>query len=72
MDEQPYFELKILNSLNQVIACGQQHYTAASNIPGFISAGHDVWYKPWTTVGIRLADYVGQPVTVIVTNADCS
>jgi len=72
VDEQPYFELKILNSLNQVIACGQQHYTAASNIPGFISAGHDVWYKPWTTVGIRLADYVGQPVTVIVTNADCS
>ncbi|HPZ35715.1 MAG TPA: hypothetical protein PL038_00715, partial [Bacteroidales bacterium] len=72
VDEQPYFELKILNSLNQVIACGQQHYTAASNIPGFIYAGNDVWYKPWTTVGIRLADYVGQPVTVIVTNADCS
>jgi len=71
-DEQPYFELKILNSQNQVIPCGQQHYTAASDIPGFVSAGNDVWYKPWTTVGIRLADYIGQPVTVIVTNADCS
>jgi gliding motility-associated-like protein len=71
-EDQPYFELKILNSLNQVIACGQQHYTAASNIPGFLNAGGNVWYKPWTTVGIRLADYVGQPVTVIVTNADCS
>ncbi|HXK91410.1 MAG TPA: hypothetical protein PLA75_04980, partial [Bacteroidales bacterium] len=70
--QQPYFELKILNSQNQVIHCGQQHYTAASNIPGFIYAGNDVWYKPWTTVGIRLADYVGQPVTVVVTNADCS
>ncbi|MFY9125035.1 MAG: PKD domain-containing protein, partial [Bacteroidales bacterium] len=45
---------------------------AASNIPGFINAGGMVWYKPWTTVGIRLANYVGQPVTVIVTNADCS
>ncbi|MDI6833785.1 MAG: PKD domain-containing protein, partial [Bacteroidales bacterium] len=70
--QQPYFELKILNSQNQVIACGQQHYTAASNIPGFMHAGNNVWYKPWATVGIRLADYVGQPVTVIVTNADCS
>ncbi|MGB4604426.1 MAG: hypothetical protein WBI08_08385, partial [Bacteroidales bacterium] len=69
---QPYFELKILNSQNQVIHCGQQHYTAASNIPGFMHAGNNVWYKPWTTVGIKLADYVGQPVTVIVTNADCS
>jgi len=72
VDEQPYFELQILNSQNQVIACGQQHYTAASDIPGFISAGNDVWYKPWATVGIRLANYIGQPVTVIVTNADCS
>ena len=72
VDEQPYFQLQILNSQNQVITCGQQHYTAASNIPGFIYAGNDVWYKPWTTVGIKLAAYVGQPVTVIVTNADCS
>ncbi|MDD3755500.1 MAG: PKD domain-containing protein, partial [Bacteroidales bacterium] len=71
-NEQPYFELQILNSQNQIISCGQQHYTAASNIPGFINAGGMVWYKPWTTVGIRLANYVGQPVTVIVTNADCS
>lgn len=27
-NEQPYFELQILNSQNQIISCGQQHYTA--------------------------------------------
>ncbi|MCX7954831.1 MAG: PKD domain-containing protein [Bacteroidales bacterium] len=70
--EQPYFEMTVLDQNNQVIPCGLQHYTAASNLPGFFECGPDIWCKNWTTVGINLSNYVGQVVTIIATNADCS
>lgn len=69
--DQPYFELKILDNNGNVIPCSYQHYVAQSNIPGFSNVGN-VWYKPWTTQGVNLTQYVGQVITVIVTSADCS
>lgn len=73
-DEQPYFEMKILDQNGHIIPCGHQHYTAAPNIPGFYNGtgGVGVRCKDWTTVGINLSNYVGQVVTIIATTADCS
>ncbi len=71
LSDQPYFELKILDNNGNIIPCSHQHYVAQSNIPGFIRVGN-VWYKPWTTQGVNLTQYIGQLVTVIVTSADCS
>jgi len=70
--EQPYFEVKILDNNGQVLPCSYQRYIASANIPGFSHVGNNIWYKPWTTQGVNLTNYVGQIITVIVTSADCS
>ncbi len=71
LSAQPYFELKIIDNNGNVLPCSYQRYVAQSNIPGFSNVGN-VWYKPWTTQGVNLTQYVGQMITVIVTAADCS
>jgi PKD repeat protein len=45
---------------------------AGPSDPGQPPNGMDVVYKPWTTVGINLKGYVGQTLTVVITNVDCA
>jgi len=82
---QPYFDFVILDQNGDTIPCSFQHYTAGPGLPGFnvsnksnsacasFSGGFsDVYYSPWTLVGVNLGSYIGQSVTVICTTADCS
>jgi gliding motility-associated-like protein len=83
--EVPYAEIYILAG-NNIVPCSHQKYTGdttgtGTNVqPGFYAArctgpqtnGQDVVYKPWTTVGINLNGYVGQTLTVVITNVDCA
>ncbi|MBI4946364.1 MAG: gliding motility-associated C-terminal domain-containing protein [Bacteroidetes bacterium] len=75
---QPFVSLCIYDSSgNSIGTCGCFTYTAGPNMPGFYTANRVVnsgsipYYKPWTIVGINLAPYLGQTLTVKITNADC-
>lgn len=76
--DQPRFEIKILNSSNQVIdpVCGQYAVVSDSNIPGFQSCNTPlstvpIRYKNWTTVGLDLSPYIGQSITIEFATGDC-
>ena len=70
-EEQPYFDVLIVDAQGNPIQCGYRHYVAGPNLPGFGTIGN-VRYKSWTTQGINLINYVGQVISIIVTSADCS
>ncbi len=73
--ERPYAEFVMLNPAGDTIPCAFFHYEGAepngAAIPGFYQGTCGAKYKPWTTVGVNLSGYVGQTVTLIITNADC-
>jgi gliding motility-associated-like protein len=85
--EQPFFDFWILDKNGDTIPCSKQHYIAGPGLPGFnlsnlsnpacnnisvINGPSPVYYSPWTLVGVHLSSYIGQPVTVVCTTADCS
>ena len=80
-----YAEIYILDQNKNVVPCSYHRYTGDSTAvnavpPGFYAAacagpagnGNDVIYKPWAIDGINLAKYVGQTLTVVLINVDCS
>ena len=73
--ERPFAEFVMLNPAGDTIPCAFFHYEAAEPngqaLPGFYQGTCGAKYKPWTTVGVNLSGYVGQTVTLIITNADC-
>lgn len=72
--DQPFFEFYMLDMNGDTVPCSHQRYIAAPTIPGFFTstACSGVKYKPWSLVGINLAAFVGQPVTLFAVNADCN
>lgn len=77
--DQPFVDLCIYDQSGNPVPCGCFRYTAGPSIPGFFNisnsgcgfAGADQ-YKPWTFVGVNLANYIGQTVNVVITNVDCA
>ena len=73
--ERPYAEFVMLNPAGDTIPCAFFHYEASepngNSLPGFYQGTCGAKYKPWTTVGVNLSSYVGQTVTLVITNADC-
>ncbi len=73
--ERPYAEFVMLNPAGDTIPCAFFHYEASepngNSLPGFYQGTCGAKYKPWTTVGVNLSLYVGQTVTLIITNVDC-
>jgi len=77
--DQPFVELCIYDQSGNAIPCGCFRYTGGPSIPGFytVSGASCGWagtdqYKPWSFVGVNLANYVGQTVNVVITNVDCA
>ena len=79
----PFAEIYMLDQNGDTVECSHQKYmgdTAGQTIPtpGLYPStctgggGKDAAYKPWTTVGVNLAKYVGQTITINIVNADCS
>lgn len=73
--DQPRFQVKVLNSLGQLIdpTCGQYTVVAAAGLAGFqtCSTSGDVRYRDWTTVGLNLSSYIGQTLTIEFETGDC-
>ncbi|MEZ5174118.1 MAG: hypothetical protein R2850_11580 [Bacteroidia bacterium] len=53
-------------------SCFEYSVTASSNIPGFMPADDEVWYRDWTPLAVDLADYIGQTVTIRLETRDCN
>ena len=77
-DNQPYVEFSILDANGVPIPCAEQRYLGGANAPGFYEVNGQACavmgdlYKPWTLVGVNLSAYVGQTLTVVITNVGCS
>ncbi|MFM9051187.1 MAG: PKD domain-containing protein [Bacteroidota bacterium] len=74
VSDQPYVSLCIQDQSGNPIPCGCFRYTGGPNLPGFFLAQCDnaTYYKPWSIVGVDLAAYIGQVVTVNIENVDCN
>jgi gliding motility-associated-like protein len=74
INDQPKFEIEMLDSNGVQIPCTYYNVAAGQNIPGFVSSPNcaNVVYKPWTNVSVDLASYIGQNVTIRFTTFDCS
>ena len=71
--EQPFVSLCIKDQNGLSVPCGCFTYVAAPGLPGFYSASScGALYKPWTTVGVNLTNYVGTTVTITILNVDCA
>lgn len=82
----PYVEFMILDALGDTISCAYQRYIASESFPGQYTCNaarngggggggggfrDTAIYKPWTIEGVNLSSYIGQTLTVVITNADC-
>ncbi|MFM2134645.1 MAG: hypothetical protein RL021_45, partial [Bacteroidota bacterium] len=75
----PYVEFMILDVNGDTVDCAYRRYQANETFPGQyvcnspVQSGSSIIpiYKPWTTVGVNLSAYIGQNLTVVITNADC-
>ena len=81
--EAPAAEIYILDQSGDTVPCSHRKYTADLNggvgpgfypasCPGVANDGSSVSYKPWTIEGINLTKYIGQNLTVVITNTDCA
>lgn len=73
-EEQPSFQIEMLDSSGVQIPCTFYQVSSGQGIPGFMNSTNcnGVIYKPWTTVSVDLSSYVGQDVTIRFTTYDCS
>lgn len=72
-NQQPSFQVEMLDSTGAQIPCTFYNVAAGQGIPGFFnSPSPGVIYKPWTTVLVDLTPYMNQNVTIVFTTYDCS
>lgn len=74
--DQPYFKILMLDPTGDTIPNSFFYYVSGPSNPGFYTSNCFInsvsYYKPWTIRGVNLAPYIGQMVTLVATNADCS
>lgn len=72
--DQPSFQIEMVDANGNQIPCSFYQVSAGQGIPGFQNSPNcaNVIFKPWTTVGIDLSNYIGQNVTIRFTTYDCS
>lgn len=71
-NEQPYFQISVLDSLGQPVnACAQYYVAAGTSNIGFTNCNGQTYYRPWTTVSFDLSAFVNQSITVRFQAAGC-
>lgn len=73
-DEQPRFQIRVLNDSGNLIdpLCGEYTVVASSDLPGFHTCNGTIVYKDWTTVGLDLSAYMGKTLTIEFMTGDCT
>jgi gliding motility-associated-like protein len=76
--QQPRFTAKVFDvSANAYITCSSFDFTSSGNLPGFKKTINPddfsvVYYKPWSSVSLKLLGYAGKTVRLEFTVNDCS
>ncbi|MFM2206247.1 MAG: hypothetical protein RL213_222 [Bacteroidota bacterium] len=80
--EEPFISFTMLDATGDTVSCAYQRYEADQADPRQYLAGRtrtnsqgtitQATYKPWTIAGVNLTNYIGQTLTVVITNADCA
>jgi|GEM_PF-761966 len=72
-NDQPHFTLEILDEYGQMIDldCGSADFYADSHREGWNTTGGVTW-KDWTVIGLNLAEYDGERLTIRLTTRDCN
>src|SRR5206468_777603 len=76
--EMPYVEFMILNTNGDTIPGTHMRISGNTNLPGiysgkcYVNGPTNPIYKPWTNVQLNLTNYIGQSLSIVITNADCS
>ena len=79
--EQPFFKVEFFDENGQQIGCGDYLVAAPpkgkSDKIGFLKSpktvgGDQVSYKPWTTIGVDLTNYIGKNVHTRFTTGSCA
>lgn len=72
-NQQPFFQVDMLDSTGAAVPCTFYYVAAGSGIPGFFNSSvSGVIYKPWSTVMVDLTPYIGQNITIRFSTYDCS
>ena len=73
-DHQAAFTLEILDENGTAIPCTYAKFAVRYGTDGntWHVAADDVWWKEWTTIGVNLADYDGQQLTIRLSTFDCT
>lgn len=71
-NQQPAFTVEMVDTNGVQIPCTFYNVAAGGGIPGFITAGGSLIYKPWTSVVVDLTNYIGQNITIRFTTYDCA
>jgi len=71
-ENQPSFTIEVTDENGVVFdpICGYYYVYAQQGLPGWSTCGSVVW-KNWTIVGLNLAPYMGQIITIVFTTRDC-
>ncbi|MFT3934156.1 MAG: gliding motility-associated C-terminal domain-containing protein [Chitinophagaceae bacterium] len=75
--QQPRFTSRIFDvTANQYIDCGSFDFAASSGLPGFLLSKRkgtaEVYYKPWSSVTVKLPGYQGKQIRLEFTTNDCT
>jgi len=72
--EQPFFKAIVRRQNGEIIPCSEFIVSANVNLPGFLPSPTCLYhqYKPWSSVNINLAPYIGEYVTIEFTVGDCA
>ncbi|MFM2206246.1 MAG: hypothetical protein RL213_221 [Bacteroidota bacterium] len=75
--QMPFVEFLMLDANGDTVSCAYKRYLANDNFAGQYICNDNrqqrdtAIYKPWTVEGVNLSAYIGQTLTVVITNADC-
>lgn len=76
-DEEPRFTIDILDANDNLVnpSCNHCEFYVQTDTQGWESYNSDnylVTYKPWSSLGLNLEDYIGQTIKIRLTTYDCS
>lgn len=77
---QPFFRVRVYDAVTgDTISCANSTFVSDGALPGFKKSSHvvpgrqfDVYYKPWSSVGINLNNLAGRTLTAEFLAADCA
>ncbi len=69
--QQPWFNIAVTDQANNLIPCTQYLVTIGSGSTGYINGSGINRYKPWTKVGVNLASFIGQTITIRLSAGHC-